>query len=438
MFQYFKSNSGHVLMRNGRRSNVKLLFLFIILISISQILILSFISYETIDRNNVSHKTFPLFSKDFPWPPLKIYVYPNNSRHSSDCLYPPELPLRYVNETGYWFQRMLEPTVHHQFLESPLLTQNQDEADLFFIPHYSRMCSGLDNGVRWNEIPSWMNTTAKYFKRYSDVDHFIMHSVPNYGDKPADSAVFNSRAPMIGLLDFKWEVLKRKPWTFAKSIVLPFITLTDENLRKKPKENRRDIDLFVAMSTKQLAKKSAELRRELKAIMENMTNTEFVEIKRNSPKTFTHALKILPEKMSSSELCVIPPGDAPSSKRLYDAISHLCVPLLVSDKITLPYDGVDIDYNDVFLQIPSKNISTLPSFVSNLTKTELGRIRKTLKRVKEMFTWDYKNPPKPGQALWSLSWALYDRIMMLKPYRNNEMTGYDDDPDVDYNFKFYF
>ena len=51
-------------------------------------------------------------SDKLKWPPLKIYVYPKNKYHTDDCLYPPEMPNRYINETNYWFQRMLEPTVH--------------------------------------------------------------------------------------------------------------------------------------------------------------------------------------------------------------------------------------------------------------------------------------------------------------------------------------
>jgi hypothetical protein len=285
------------------------------------------------------------------------------------------------------------------------------------------MCSGLDNGERWKEIPKWLGK-EKYFKRYSYVDHFIVHSVPNYGDKPADSAVYNPKAPMIGLLDFKWEILCKLPWAFSKSLVLPFITLVSSATI----EEKRPTSVFVAMSTKRLAKSSAELRREIKKALDDIPKAEFIEIKRNSYKSFLKALNALPRKMSKSQLCIVPPGDAPSSKRLYDAISHLCVPLLISDKFTLPFDGTDIDYESVFTQIPSNNVSQLPEFVANLSKSAIEEMRKKLVRVKEMFTWDYKNPPKAGQALWSLSWALYDKVMMLKPYKNNEMTGYEDDP----------
>ena len=55
-------------------------------------------------------------------------------------------------------------------------------------------------------------------------------------------------------------------------------------------------------------------------------------------------------------------------------------------------------------------------------------MKKNLKSINEKFKWNYRKMPKAGQALWTLSWSIYDKVRMLKPYENNEMTGYDDDP----------
>jgi hypothetical protein len=47
--------------------------------------------------------------------------------------------------------------------------------------------------------------------------------------------------------------------------------------------------------------------------------------------------------------------------------------------------------------------------------------------------WNYEEKPKSGEALWTLSWALYDKYRMIAPYLNNEMTGDDIDPDFSIN-----
>jgi hypothetical protein len=51
---------------------------------------------------------------------------------------------------------MFEPMVHHQFLHSPIRASNPSDSDLFVIPHYSQMCSGLDSTLRWNAIPEYL------------------------------------------------------------------------------------------------------------------------------------------------------------------------------------------------------------------------------------------------------------------------------------------
>ncbi|KAK8624070.1 hypothetical protein V6N13_065427 [Hibiscus sabdariffa] len=48
--------------------------------------------------------------------------------------------------------------------------------------------------------------------------------------------------------------------------------------------------------------------------------------------------------MRSSEFCLHPAGDTPTSCRLFDAIQSLCIPVIVSDNIELPLEGM-VDYS---------------------------------------------------------------------------------------------
>ena len=49
------------------------------------------------------------------------------------------------------------------------------------------------------------------------------------------------------------------------------------------------------------------------------------------------------KNMRTSKFCLDPAGDTPSSCRLFDAIVSHCVPVIVSDKIELPFED-EIDY----------------------------------------------------------------------------------------------
>lgn len=47
-----------------------------------------------------------------------------------------------------------------------------------------------------------------------------------------------------------------------------------------------------------------------------------------------------------SIFCLNPAGDTPSSARLFDAIVSGCIPVIVSDELELPFEGI-LDYRKV-------------------------------------------------------------------------------------------
>ena len=98
--------------------------------------------------------------------------------------------------------------------------------------------------------------------------------------------------------------------------------------------------------------------------LSNISKSEIVIINRKEYSTFKKALDSLPLKMKSSQFCIVPPGDAPSSKRFYDAISHFCVPFLLADYFILPYEDVAVDYYNCIIQLPSKNVSSLSKILN--------------------------------------------------------------------------
>jgi hypothetical protein len=50
--------------------------------------------------------------------------------------------------------------------------------------------------------------------------------------------------------------------------------------------------------------------------------------------------------MRRSLFCLCPAGDTPSSARLFDAIVSGCIPVIVSDELEFPFEGI-LDYKKV-------------------------------------------------------------------------------------------
>ncbi|CAN1225347.1 Probable arabinosyltransferase ARAD1 [Linum grandiflorum] len=91
--------------------------------------------------------------------------------------------------------------------------------------------------------------------------------------------------------------------------------------------------------------------------------------------------------MHTSKFCLNPAGDTPSACRLFDSIVSLCVPVIVSDSIELPFEDV-IDYRKIAIFVGTK-ASLKPGYLVNLLKgvsTErILEFQKELQRVCSYF-----------------------------------------------------
>lgn len=102
--------------------------------------------------------------------------------------------------------------------------------------------------------------------------------------------------------------------------------------------------------------------------------------------------------MRSSKFCLHPAGDTPSSCRLFDAIVSHCVPVIVSDKIELPYED-EIDYSQFSIFFSVKEALEPENMVNQLrqvTRRRWMEMWSLLKNVSHHYEFQY--PPKKEDA----------------------------------------
>ena len=87
--------------------------------------------------------------------------------------------------------------------------------------------------------------------------------------------------------------------------------------------------------------------------------------------------------MHSSKFCLHPAGDTPSACRLFDAIVSLCVPVIVSDQIELPFEDV-IDYRKIAIFVDSTSAVKPGFLVKNLRKITRERILEYQREMQEV------------------------------------------------------
>uniref|UniRef100_A0A1D1Y8A1 Putative glucuronosyltransferase Os01g0926600 n=2 Tax=Anthurium amnicola TaxID=1678845 RepID=A0A1D1Y8A1_9ARAE len=105
--------------------------------------------------------------------------------------------------------------------------------------------------------------------------------------------------------------------------------------------------------------------------------------------------------MRSSDFCLHPAGDTPTSCRLFDAILSLCIPVIVSDNIELPFEGI-IDYSEfsVFVSVNnSLQQNWLVNHLRSTSKEQKSRFRTNMARVQSVFEYDNGVPGGIGPVV---------------------------------------
>ncbi|KAI4352825.1 hypothetical protein L6164_007040 [Bauhinia variegata] len=127
------------------------------------------------------------------------------------------------------------------------------------------------------------------------------------------------------------------------------------------------------------------------------------------------------EGMRTSEFCLHPAGDTPTSCRIFDAIQSLCIPVIVSDNIELPFEGM-VDYAEfsVFVAVSDAlKPSWLVDHLKKFSKEQKDRFRQNMAQVQPIFEYDNGYPggigPIPLDGAVNYIWRkVHQKLPMIK------------------------
>ncbi|GLJ21548.1 hypothetical protein SUGI_0399330 [Cryptomeria japonica] len=105
--------------------------------------------------------------------------------------------------------------------------------------------------------------------------------------------------------------------------------------------------------------------------------------------------------MRNAGFCLHPAGDTPTSCRLFDAIASLCIPVIISDNIELPFEGM-IDYTK-FSVFVSVHDALQPKWLVNhlkaISATQRRKMRENMAQVQHIFEYENNYPGGIGPAV---------------------------------------
>ncbi|KAL5577534.1 hypothetical protein UlMin_019233 [Ulmus minor] len=274
---------------------------------------------------------------------------------------------------------------------SPVVrVSDPEEADLFYVPFFSSLSlivktsrpaadseldpvrSGYSDEETQEALVDWLEE-QEYWRRNNGRDHVIVASDPNALYKVVD------RIKNSVLLVSDFGRLRPEQGSLVKDVILPYshrISSYDGEIGA----GKRNTLLFFMGA--RFRKEGGKIRDLLFQLLEN---EEDVTIKhgtqsRENRRAASHG-------MHTSKFCLNPAGDTPSACRLFDSIVSLCVPVIISDDIELPFEDA-IDYRKIAIFVETA-MALKPGFLVSMlraiTAERILEYQKELKEVKSYF-----------------------------------------------------
>ncbi|XP_058097226.1 probable arabinosyltransferase ARAD1 [Magnolia sinica] len=309
----------------------------------------------------------------------------------------PPSPLKYPgNQHSAEWHLFADLTRPDRPADSPVVrVLDPEQADLFYVPFFSSL-SLVVNPVRstggtysdeemQEELVEWLES-QDYWRRNAGRDHVFICQDPNALYRVVD------RVKNGVLLVSDFGRLRPDQASLVKDVILPYSHRINSFNGDAGVESRKSLLFFMG---NRYRKEGGKIRDTLFQILEK---EEEVVIKHGAQSR--ESRRMATQGMHSSKFCLHPAGDTPSACRLFDAIVSLCVPVIVSDYIELPFEDV-IDYRKIAVFVDTATAvqpGYLTSMLRDISTERLMQFQQELKAVKRYF--EYEDPNGTVKEIW--------------------------------------
>uniref|UniRef100_A0A1D1ZDF7 Putative glycosyltransferase At3g07620 n=1 Tax=Anthurium amnicola TaxID=1678845 RepID=A0A1D1ZDF7_9ARAE len=352
-------------------------------------------------------------------PPLRVYMYDLPRRFNvgmlerrrpggEDTELPPvdraSLPpwpqnsgLKKQHSVEYWMMASLLAGDSGGEAEA-IRVRDGDEAEAFFVPFFSSLSfnsHGHNMTDPDTEIDRQLQVEllkflrgSRYWQRSGGRDHIIPMNHPNAFRFLREEV----NASILVVADFGR--YPRSLSFLSKDIVSPYVHMVDSFVDDNPPDPFESRPTLLFFRGRTVRKDEGIVRLKLAKILKGHDDVHFEDSFATG-----EGIKASTQGMRSSKFCLHPAGDTPSSCRLFDAIVSHCVPVIVSDRIELPYED-EMDYRDFSIFFSVQEALEPGYMISQLRQIPKERWIEMWMRLKNIsHHYEFQYPPKKNDAV---------------------------------------
>eukprot|EP00933_Yihiella_yeosuensis_P050358 TRINITY_DN48164_c0_g1_i1.p1 TRINITY_DN48164_c0_g1~~TRINITY_DN48164_c0_g1_i1.p1 ORF type:complete len:492 (+),score=53.78 TRINITY_DN48164_c0_g1_i1:94-1569(+) len=282
------------------------------------------------------------------------------------------------NTADIWIHRILE--------KHPLRTSNPNEASMFFIPFYGFLSSYFSGITKPSTAGPSASATCGcagrgHYDRLSELAEILQRS-EHFRERPeahimpvsfwavARESVEPRLAPPSVITGPLFKLLQKsillvyepkfgsmeslddhKKWP-GKLVTIPYVaksSLTAPPLTSLGPLGAREISFFFQGTIHSAYSPNLKTRQRLAEAFHKVPGARIIDTNKHYEGNSYEA------GMSRSSFCPVLQGDTPTSSRLFDAIAAGCLPLVISDGVSLPFSDF-LDWPSFSVQLPSSSL----------------------------------------------------------------------------------
>ncbi|CBI20132.3 unnamed protein product, partial [Vitis vinifera] len=310
----------------------------------------------------------------------------------------------------YWLWADLTAPESERLLKNVVRVHRQEEADLFYIPFFTTISFFLLEPEQWKplyrEALKWV-TDQPAWKRSEGRDHILPVHHP-WSFKTVRKSMKNA-IWLLPDMDSTGNWYKPGQVSLEKDLILPYVPNVDlcDAKCSSESESKRKTLLFFRGRLKRNA--GGKIRAKL---MAELSGDDGVVIQEGTAGE--GGKEAAQRGMRKSIFCLSPAGDTPSSARLFDAIVSGCIPVIVSDELELPFEGI-LDYRKIALFVSSSDAMQpgwLLTFLKSISPAQIKEMQRNLAKYSRHFV--YSSPAQllgPEDLVWRM---MAGKLMNIK------------------------